>query len=231
MTQLQSREFLTNHFLFRQLLPGEIDKVLAFATERRYRDGQMIFSKGDEGTGMMIVVEGRILISATAEDGKEITLNYIDQGGILGEISLIDNKKRSANAIAAGVTTLLHIGRSEFIPFLRSNSDVAIQMLIMLCEKLRNTSDMVENIVLPVPTRLAKLLFRLAGVPRDKMVAGFQLALNLSQREIGNLVGTSRETVNKTLSQWQNEGILKVEGSGVVILQPRNLLQIAEAAF
>lgn len=229
-TLADKRKVLAQHFLFRQLLPVEIDRILALTVERHFDNGQSIFIKGDEGNSMMIVLTGRVLISAMSDDGKEITLNYIEPGGLLGEIALLDGKPRSADASAVGNCMLLCIQRAEFIPFLRQNSDVAIQLLMVLCEKLRNTSNMLENLgLLPVPARLAKLLIKLAKDEHGSINKNCVVSLVLSQQKIANLIGTSRETVNRTLGQWQNDGYIYLQQKQLTLLNPQALILLSEA--
>jgi len=228
-SQIDKRELLARHVLFSKLMPAEIDRILALSVERHFDDGQTIFQKGEEGASMMIVLEGRVLISVLSEDGKELTLNYIEPGGILGEIALIDDKARSANATAIGACTLLCILRSEFIPFLKQSPDLAVQLLLVLCEKLRNTSDMMENVgLLPIPARLARLVLKLARAEHEQLGPGLTIALNLSQREMGNLIGATRESVNKTLSQWQAQGLIRLQQPQLTLLKPKELGWISE---
>jgi CRP/FNR family cyclic AMP-dependent transcriptional regulator len=228
-SHIDKRDALSKHFLFRQLLPAEIDRILALAVEKHFENGQMIFVKDEEGDSMMIVLEGRIVISAISEEGKEITLNYIESGGILGEIALIDGKPRSANARAVGKCRLISIQRGNFIPFLRSNSDVAIQLLMVLCEKLRNTSSMLENLgLLLVPVRLAKFIIKLTGDPHNTVTTSCDITLKLSQQEIANLIGTTRETVNRIFSQWQTEGLILLQRQQLTVLKPKALRLISE---
>jgi len=229
-TAINKREMLARHFLFRQLLPTEIDAILEMAKDRHFQDGQTIFSSGDSGNSMMIVQSGRVLISALSEEGKEITLNYIEPGGILGEIALLDGKPRCATATAVGACSLMSIQRNEFIPFLKANSDVTIQLLMVLCEKLRNTSTLAESLgLLPVPARLAKLILKLTEADPKKLAPGSVLHLSISQQKIANLVGTSRETVNRTFSQWQSEGLIRLEQKQLTLLKPKVLIALAES--
>lgn len=226
---IDKQNILANHFLFRQLLPVEIQRILSLMQERQFNNGQTIFFAGDEGNSMMIVLEGRVQISAMSEEGKEITLNYIDAGGLLGEIALLDGKPRSATATAVGCCKLAYIQRSEFIPYLRSNSDVAIQLLMVLCDKLRNTSNMLENLGLfPVSARLARLVMKLADGQFEQVTPGCAISLALSQQKIANLIGTTRESVNRTLAQWQAEGLIRLENKQLVILKPRELNLLSE---
>lgn len=229
---IDKRALVSSHFLFRQFRPPEIDRILSFARERNFSDREPIFRKGEAGISMMIVLQGRVLVSLTSDEGKEIALNYIEPGGILGEISLLDGRERSANATAAGPCLLLSIDRSEFIPFLRANADLAIQVLMVLCEKLRNTSDLVGNIgLLPVPARLARLLVKLVQTGGAPISPGTVVNLSLSQQDLGNLIGTSRESVNRTLAQWQADGLIGLQQNRLALLKPREICNLSKTAF
>lgn len=230
---IDKQSILSKHFLFRQLLPIEIDRLAKLSVERRYDNGQTIFVKGEKGDCMMIVLEGKVLISAMSDEGKEITLNYIEPGGVLGEIALLDGKPRSANASAVGNCMVSCIQHSDFIPFLKSNSDMAIQLLMVLCEKLRSTSDMLENLgLLPVPARLANLILRMADKNgAEKITTGCVVQLTLSQQKMANLIGTSRETVNRVLSQWQSDGLITLNQQQLIIAKPTELALVAETSL
>jgi CRP-like cAMP-binding protein len=227
---IDKKALLANHFLFRSLNPKQLEQLLMLAVEKRYRNGQMIFRKGEEGASMMIILNGKVRVTATAEDGREIILNTLEPGGVLGELALLDGQCRSADATAIGTSSLLFLMRSEFMPLLRQDAEMAIQLLSVLCEKLRNTSDTLENVgLLPVPSRLARLILKLARAKDPKPPAGMEIQLSLSQREMGNLVGTSRESVNKTLSQWQSQGLVRLQQSRLTLLKPGEMSLISEA--
>jgi CRP/FNR family transcriptional regulator, cyclic AMP receptor protein len=120
----KKRSLLSRHFLLAQLAPEELDRVLQVAGERRFKNGQVIFQKGDPGTSMMAVLEGRVRIGAYSEDGKEIILNIVEPGQVFGEIALLDGKERTADATAMGPTNLLVLDRRDFIPFLEWRTGV-----------------------------------------------------------------------------------------------------------
>ncbi len=230
--KIDKRQMLARHILFRQLLPTEIDAILALMVERRYKDSQIIFTTGDEGSSMMIVLTGRVLISALSDEGKEITLNYIEPGGILGEIALLDGKQRSANATAVGACSVLSIQRADFIPFLRTSPDVAIQLLMVFCDKLRKTSCLVESLgLLPVAARLAQFILKQASAEPLSVAPDSVIRLNLSQQKIANLIGASRETVNRTLSQWQEHGWISLQRQKLTIHKPKALSAVAESSL
>jgi CRP-like cAMP-binding protein len=203
---------------------------LALAVERRYAKGQIIFQKGEEGSSLMVVLQGRVRISVSSEEGKEITLNTIEPGEVLGEIALIDGKKRSADATAIGPCTLLAIRRGDFIPFLKQNPEIAVQLLIVLCKKLRETSEIAEDLGLySIPARLARLILKLGESKGADAQEGILVPVTLSQREIGNLIGATRESVNKQLRAWQEDGHIGMEQGSITLLDEEALEAIAGA--
>src|SRR3978361_1158263 len=115
------REALLKSPLFQAMTSAELDETLKFAIERRFPRGTGIFQKGDEGSSLMAVLQGRVKISSVSVEGKEVTLNNIHRGEIFGEIALLDGKQRSADATAAEETLLLVVERRHFLTFLPQN--------------------------------------------------------------------------------------------------------------
>lgn len=224
-TPIDKHKVLSSHSLFKSLKPDEIDKISALVEEQHFENGEIIFLKGDKESGMMIIIQGKVMISATSSEGKEIALNVIESGGIIGEIALLDGKPRSANAKAIEACILLSIRCSKFVPFLKTHSDVSLQLMKLLCEKLRNTSDMMEDLgMLPIEARLSKFIFKLATT---EINPGCIIRLKLSQQEIANLIGTSREKINRTFAQWQSQGLINLHQQKLTINNPNELILIA----
>ncbi len=130
------RETLLSSTLFQAMRPEEFDGILKAAVDRRYRRGQTIFTKDDEGSSMMAVLSGRVRIGAMSPEGKEITLNMISAGEVFGEMALLDGKPRSADATAFEDVHLLVIERRHFVPYLEGDKDLALRLLTVLCERL-----------------------------------------------------------------------------------------------
>ncbi len=209
--------------------PEEVDAILDFATERRFRRGQVVFQKGDTGSSMMAVLSGRVRISAVNADGKEITLNVINPGEVLGEIALLDGQPRSADASAIEDTVLLVVERRNFLPFLTNNQQLASRLLAVLCEKLRSTSLALEQIALfDLEARLARLILKLAADYGRPSADGTRIEMKLSQRDISNLVASSRESVNKQLAIWRDSGVLAIEDGRIIVRRSEDLEALVE---
>jgi CRP-like cAMP-binding protein len=210
-------------------LPEDVQiRIAGFAHDRVFRDGKTILRKGDPGSSMMLVMQGRVRICVLSPDGKEITFSVIDQGKVFGEFALIDGKCRSANAVALGDTHLLVIERRAFIPFLENNPSTTLQLLLLMCERARTALEMTENVAFfDVPIRLARLFLKLAGSHGKQTPEGIRIDVRLSQRDLGNLVATSRETVNKLIRQWQREELLEMDDGTVTIRELRAFEMLA----
>jgi CRP/FNR family transcriptional regulator, cyclic AMP receptor protein len=223
------RQALLNCTLFMAMRPEEQDRLLAMALERSVRRGRMIFQRGDAESSMMAVLKGSIRISTGSADGKEVTLNTIRAGEVLGEIALLDGRPRSADATAIEDSDLLVIERRHFLPFLLSNQDLVLRMLAVLCQRLRQTSDALGDFVmLDLPGRLARLLIRLADDHGSPTPAGIRIEFKLSQRDIGTRVGSSRESVNKQLQVWRDAGWVSLDHGYITVRQPQQLRQLCE---
>ena len=219
----ERRQILRRCALFARLPDDEIDKMFEHAVIRRYAADAQIFHKGDPGSSMMAVLRGRVVIRAPSSDGKEVILNIINEGEIFGEIALLDGKERTADATAMTDCELLAIARRSFLPLLE-RPDIMRELLNVLCERLRRTSEQVEDVLfLDVAARIAKTLLRFAKAD-DAPQPSARIVLGLSQREIGNLIGASREKVNRRLQAWRRAGIITIEEGTIFIRDPAALL-------
>jgi CRP-like cAMP-binding protein len=215
--------------LFQAMQPAELDEILKFASERRFRRNQTIFQRGDNGSSLMAVLRGRVRISSVSGDGKEVTLNVINPGEIFGEIALLDGQPRSADANAIEETLLLVVERRHFVPFLRQNEDLYLRLLAVLCSRLRRTSMALEEIALfDLPVRLARVLLKLAEDYGRPSAGGTRVDLKLSQRDLSNLVASSRESVNKQLRLWRESGAVDMADGFIVLRRPADLKNLTD---
>lgn len=183
--------------------------------------GATIFAKGEPGQSMFAVCSGTVKISVPSLEGKDAVFNFINEGGLFGEIALLDGHPRTADAIAITKCQLMMIDRRDFLPLIRSYPELATKIIDVLCMRLRHTSEQVEDIVfLDLPGRLAKALLRLAG---DGDPSAKSQKIAITQREIGEVIGMSRESTNKQLRDWQRRKWIRLERGGIVILQHAEL--------
>lgn len=216
---------LRNHPLFCELTPPVLDRISAYIRKRSVPKGDTIFEKGDAGVGLIGVVAGSVKISVTSADGRDIVLNVIRSGEVFGEIALLDGRARTANATAMSDCELIVIERREFIPFLRSEPDVTLKLMEILCSRLRKTSEQVQDVTfLNLSTRLAKTLLRLTANAESSRSTG---KVAITQREISQIVGRSRESTNKRLRAWARRGWVRLERGGVTVLKADKLAELA----
>src|SRR3974377_912622 len=186
--------------------------------------GSVIFANGDPGTGLMGVLEGAVKISVASADGRDIVLTIMHEGDIFGEIALLDGHPRTADATAMTDCELMVIERRDFIPFLRSQPDLAIQIIEILCSRLRRTTEQVQDMTfLNLSTRLAKTLLRLTADAER----GSALKVAITQREISQIIGRSRESTNKQLRSFAKLGLLRLERGAIVVVQRDKLAKVA----
>src|SRR6185295_18680092 len=196
---------------------------------RKIARGTPIFAKGDPGSGLVGVLAGSVRICVTSADGRDVVLNIIQEGEIFGEIALLDGHPRTADAIAISDCELATIERREFMQFLRNQPDVMLKFVEILCARLRRTSEQVQDVTfLNLPVRLAKALLRMIEGDRGS-ARGRRLAI--TQRELSQIIGRSRESTNKQLRMWQKRGWIRLERGGVTVLAPDKLTELAEDAL
>ncbi len=228
----QKREILSKVPLFTGLSPDDVEAIAAVSVTQNVKARSELFHKGDEGTQIFIVVFGRLKVVATSEAGDDLMFSIIEPGDVLGEIGLLSDRKRTATVTALQSSQLIAIDRREFQALLRSRPDVGIELLGVLAERLARVSEVLEDIqFLNLPVRLAKKLSDYADRHGKERVGGsgpeLLIDLRLSQEEWGDLVGTTRESVNKQFGQWRKEGLISLDGGRVVILDLDELRKLA----
>lgn len=229
-------QILRKHPLFGKLAPDLLSRLCNYATTRKVKRGAVVISRGDPGTCLFMVAAGTIKIGVQSVSGKDAVFNLIGAGGIFGEIALLDGQPRTADAIAVTNCELLVIERRDFISLVHSNPDTALQIIEVLCERLRRTSTQVEDLMfLDLERRLAKTLLRLSETvtlapigPKVGPGLGAKLGqrVTITQREIGQIIGMSRESTNKQLRAWQDRKWLKIERGGITVLKPDALERV-----
>jgi CRP/FNR family transcriptional regulator len=203
--------------------------VLASAlTTRAVVRGHVVFSEGDTGDRLFIVIEGKVKISRAANDGRENLLTVLGPGEMFGELSLFDPGSRTATATAVTESTLASLDHDDLRPLLLDQPAVAVQLLRALAQRLRRTNEAMADLVFSdVPGRVAKALLDLAEKFGDDESDGVRVRHDLTQEELAQLVGASRETVNKALADFASRGWLRLEGKSVVILDRERLARRA----
>ena len=218
---------LRKHPYFADLEPEAFEQLCRYAKHTTLKRGATIFSRGDPGTNLIAVVSGTVKISISSPDGRNAILNLIGAGEIFGEIALLDGQPRTADATANSNCEIFTIDRREFIPFVRSQPTVAMKLIELLCGRLRWTSDQVEQVILQnLPGRLASALLRLSDKNKHAPEARI---ISITQQEISEMVGMTRESINKQLRAWAARGWVRLEHGAIVVLKPDALQTLVDA--
>jgi CRP-like cAMP-binding protein len=211
---------LQKNYLFRGLPDAALERIAGLASRRNYAKGAVVFAQGGRGDALFGVVAGRVRISASGAGGQEVFLNIMEPGDTFGEIAVMDGLPRTAGATALDDATLVVIKRADFLQLLEREPKLAIHLLKLLCERLRWTSELVEeSAFLTGPARLAKRLLILASLHGRATGIG-RLELRISQAELARFLGITRQIVNHHLSEWRRHGWIEVGRSQIVIRNP-----------
>jgi CRP/FNR family cyclic AMP-dependent transcriptional regulator len=218
---------LRKHPIFCDLDPEALDQLCRYAKHSSLKRGATIVSKGDPGNSLVAVVSGTVKISVSSPDGRSAILNLIGPGEIFGEVAVLDGLARTADATANTNCEIYVIDRRDFLPFVRSQPALAMKLIELLCTRLRWTSDQVEEVILQdLPGRLASALLRLTE--KHKLAQGGR-TIAITQQEISEMVGMTRESINKQLRAWATRNLVRLEHGAIVVLNAGMLRELAEA--
>jgi CRP/FNR family transcriptional regulator, cyclic AMP receptor protein len=217
---------LRKHPIFSDLAPEALDQLCRYAQPTSLKRGATLFAKGDPGHSLYAVISGTVKISVSSPDGRNAILNLIGAGEVFGEMSVLDGRVRSADAIANTNCEILVIDRRDFLPFVHSQPALAMKFIELLCGRLRWTSDQVEQIILQdLPGRLASALL---GLTEKRKLESASRTIAITQQEISEMVGMTRESINKQLRAWAARDWLRLEHGAIVVLNADPLRELVE---
>jgi CRP-like cAMP-binding protein len=194
------------------------------AVHLTFTGGRELLAQGEAGDSLLILIEGSARVSMLTANGREIVLAYAEPGAVLGEIALLDGGERTASVIAMGAGSALQLGRNALKDFTASHPEFAWSLMRQLARRLRTADHMIESDrAYASGPRLARYLRRL--IRKD---AEIPHRVELSQTELGNFAGMSREHVNRQLRSWEDSGIIALEQGRVRVLDPDMLEEISE---
>jgi CRP-like cAMP-binding protein len=232
LTRDEMRRLIANVGLFSSLSDKDLDALISVAHTTRLDARAPLFHKGDDGTQIYVVIRGTLKALTTSEEGADVVFSILGAGEVFGEIALLGRPQRTATVSAITPCELLVIDRRDFLAYLRSHPEAAIELLSVLAQRLRHVSELVEDtLFLNLPVRLAKKLVHLARTHGERLAAGVKIDLKLSQEEWGDLVGATRESTNKQLRAWTETGLITLDHGYVVIHRPRELERLAGVAI
>ncbi len=186
--------------------------------------GQVLFNEGERGERLYIITDGKMKLGHTSSDGRESLLAVLGPGELLGELSLFDPGPRTATATALTETSLMGLGHNALRPWLTGRPEVAEALLQALALRLRRTNEQMADLVFSdVPGRVAKTLLELGEKFGRPLPDGIHVTHDMTQEELAQLVGASRETVNKALADFAARGWIRLESRLVILIDPERL--------
>jgi len=221
---MEDAAFLARVPLFASLKPALLNELAAKLTPKSYRRGEVIFHQDDPGSAMHIVKSGQVKIATTSPEGEEVIMAILKDSDFFGELSLLDDKPRSANVVAMEATQTLTLRRDDFMDMLGKHPEMVSGVLASVAARLRRTDQLLEDAVfLDLPARLSKRLLELAqkhGIKTDK---GLEIDLRLTQQDLAAALGVTRVALNKHLGQLQDDDLISLESKRIIITHPEEL--------
>jgi CRP/FNR family cyclic AMP-dependent transcriptional regulator len=214
--------------LFAGLAAERLEALTEVTTTKRLAAREELFHKGDEAAQVYVVASGRLKVVTTSVEGDDVLFAILDEGEVVGELPMLTGGRRTASVVALEPCELLTLARRDFLRFLRDQPEGAIELLVVLAERLVRVSEFAEDtLFLALPARLAKKLLHLAERYGAEGAGGTRIDLRLSQGELADLVGTTRESVNKQIRAWTEDGIVRMDRGEVTILDADRLERFA----
>ena len=216
------KEIIANSVLFAGLPDALLERVVELSQEKKFKRGETIFFEGDEGTGFYMVGQGKVKIFKMSMDGKEQILHIFGSGEPFGEVPVFHGQPFPANAVSLVSSSLLFFPRQEFVDLVTATPSLALSMLAMLSLRLRRFASQVESLSLKeVPGRLAAHLVYLT----EEQGRTDQVMLDIPKGQLASLLGTSPETLSRIFSKMSDEGLIRVDGKRIELLNYEELLE------
>jgi CRP/FNR family transcriptional regulator, cyclic AMP receptor protein len=221
-------ETLARAGIFQGVEPSAAEALARTLEPVEFARGQEIFSEGQPGDRLYIILSGKVKIGRRAPDGRENLLAVMGPSDMFGELSIFDPGPRTSSVVAVTDVRAVSLDRPALREWIAKRPEIAEQLLRVLARRLRRTNNMLADLIFTdVPGRVAKELLRLAKRFGSQDGGLLRVTHDLTQEEIAQLVGASRETVNKALADFAHRGWVRLEGKSVLILEPERLARRA----
>jgi len=215
---MDAHGLLTQIPLFKSLAPQDLAELAELLREQKVKKGEVLFRKGSEGTTLYIIKEGAIKIVLPSRLGEEMIVTIFTEGDFFGEMALLDEMPRSADAVAVEPSRLLLLNRSDFLRYLHRNDGAMVTILSSLSKRLRKTDDLLEDTsFLNIPARFAKKLIELGDTFGRKEGDKMEISLRLTQKDLADMVGATRESINKELRILREKGLVTLTEKAIQI--------------
>jgi CRP/FNR family transcriptional regulator, cyclic AMP receptor protein len=208
---------------------SEIEALAGHAHARTFARGAVVCRRGDTSDTLFVVTAGRVKVSIVTSEARDITLNFLGPGDLIGEIAVLDGGARTADVTALEKTEAMLLHRRDLMPVLLRNPPVLLEIIGVLCEKLRHASALVEDSSLALSRRMAAAVHRLSQQHGRKRGEEIVIDLRLSQSELATYAGLSRENVNRQLALLRDRHVIRMEDHKLVVIDEAALLaQVAD---
>lgn len=209
--------------IFCTLEPKHLATLAEMMRHQHYRKGQIIFYCGDPGDAMYLLIRGSVMMTLPSDTGSEVIVGRLRPGDHFGELAVLDGRPRYVTAVAEEATEVLAIHRDNLLAFLRDHAEASLRVALSLCLRLRQITELLADMAfLDLLSRLAKRLCQLADIS-----LGLPVEVRVSQEELAEMVGATREAVNKQLARLREKGLIETGRAHVKILRPEALRAIA----
>ncbi|WIV10657.1 Crp/Fnr family transcriptional regulator [Proteiniborus sp. MB09-C3] len=218
-------EYLKKIPLFEGMNYEELQKLEKITKERSYKKGSTIIIEGEKSENVFIIKTGKVKIFKTSNDGREIILDIKGKSKIFAEVTLFDGGKNPATVVAIESSVILSISNEDLENIIRENPDMALNIIKVLNKRLKDAQSRIKNMAInDTYVRTAQALLKLIDKYGTEIEDGaMELTLNLTREELAGLVGTSRETVSRAISQFSKEKAIKIIGRRIIILDKNKL--------
>ena len=204
--------------LFAGLEDEDLESLIAAANRRKYPKDGVIFFENDVGDALFMILSGRVKVTILSDDGREIILAMLSDANFFGEMSLLDNEPRSATAIALQETEMVVLHQRDFLSIVEKRPRVLINLLSVLSSRLRKANQQIGNLALhDVYGRVARILLEMASEDGTRQADGRVTFRRPTHQEIANMIGATRETVSRMISDLHRQGYIEIAGKNVII--------------
>ena len=217
---MNKKQIIASSVLFEGLPPRQLEDINNLAIEKTYQRGETIFFEGDKGIGFYMVGEGKVKIFKVSPMGKEHILHIFGEGEPFGEVPVFHGQPFPATAEALVKTTTIFFPRDRFVRLVEANPSIALSMLAVLSMRLRRFASQIESLSLKeVPARLANYLLYLS----QEQGGRDEIQLDISKGQLASLLGTIPETLSRIFARMSEEGLIRVEGRNIHLLDRKGL--------
>ena len=222
MSKLKKRAIIGSTDLFKGLPDEQIEIIANLSVEKKFSKGETIFFEGDEATGFYIIGDGQVKVFKMNPLGKEHILHIFGAGEPIGEVPVFHAQPFPASAEPLVASSLIYIQRRDFVNLIKTHPSVSLNMLALLSMRLRQFATQIENLSLKeVPSRLASYLIYMSEEQDDTDI----IHLSVSKGQLASLLGTIPETLSRIFARMSDEGLIRVDGKTITILNRQGLMR------